>query len=179
MKKILIITLLTGTMYSQCNESNWQNYYPDISGCNLEGANLALESFFLADLSYANLSEANLEYANLSYANLTGATLQGANLNGANLTGAILTDTIWLLEYECVDVSDYNDDGIDDVCEDEFSEGFNQGFLFGEESVDITTDNQISYDEGYAVGAQSGDVNLSGITNVTDIIIIIELILGG
>ena len=39
------------------------NYYPDISGCDLEGANLALESFFLADLSYANLDGACLEAA--------------------------------------------------------------------------------------------------------------------
>ena len=37
--------------YSQCDESNWESYYPDMEGCNL---------------SWANLSWANLEGANLT-----------------------------------------------------------------------------------------------------------------
>ena len=41
-KSCLIITMLLGVRigYSQCNESNWQDYYPDMAGCNLVGANL-------------------------------------------------------------------------------------------------------------------------------------------
>jgi len=49
-KNILFITMLLGVGYSQCNESNWQDYYPNMSGCALQGANLAG-----ADLSGANL----------------------------------------------------------------------------------------------------------------------------
>ena len=173
MKRILIISLLLSSVYSQCNETNWQNYYPDMQDCYLEEANLVEENFFLADLSFSNLAGANLEGANLSYANLYGANLQGANLNGADLTSTILVDTNWVLGYECVEISDDDDNGIDDVCEDEF----NEGYLSGEENADITVDNQASYDEGYDAGAQTGDVNLSGITNVTDIVIIIEAIL--
>ena len=28
MKNLLLITMLLGVGYSQCNESNWQEYYP-------------------------------------------------------------------------------------------------------------------------------------------------------
>ena len=39
MKILLIITMLLGVGYSQCNESNWMEYYPNMAGCQLEGAN--------------------------------------------------------------------------------------------------------------------------------------------
>ena len=55
MKNLIIVTMLLGVGYSQCNESNWQEYYPNIENCNLYGA----------DLAYANLSDSNLSYANL------------------------------------------------------------------------------------------------------------------
>ena len=47
--------------YSQCDESNWESYYPDMEGCNLSWANL----------SWAWLSGANLDGANLC--NLAGS----------------------------------------------------------------------------------------------------------
>jgi len=61
---------------SDCNESNWQEYY------NSDGK----------DMSYCQLQKANLIYARLRGANLYGATLEGATLVGANLRGADLTN---------------------------------------------------------------------------------------
>ena len=52
-KSCLIITLLLGVRYSQCNESNWEEYYPEMEECDIEGA----------DLSGANLAGANLSGA--------------------------------------------------------------------------------------------------------------------
>ena len=37
MKNLLFITMLLGVGYSQCNESNWEEYYPDMAYCDLEG----------------------------------------------------------------------------------------------------------------------------------------------
>ena len=39
MKKVLFIILM-GMLYSQCDESNWEEYYPNMQGCDLEGADL-------------------------------------------------------------------------------------------------------------------------------------------
>ncbi len=86
-KSCLIITMLLGVGYSQecdpaaetgyncdCNEDTWQEYYyPNMTGCWLDGA----------DLSWANVS-----LADLSSANLTGANLYDADLTGAYLYGA-------------------------------------------------------------------------------------------
>ncbi len=44
------MTLLLSVGYSQCNESNWQEYYPEMQSCDLSGAYL----------SGANLSGTNL-----------------------------------------------------------------------------------------------------------------------
>ena len=60
------------------------------------------------------------------------------------------------------DGSDCNNDGIDDVCEEDYQAGFDTG-----------------YDEGFYDGEETGDVNHSGELNVTDIVIIIENILNG
>ena len=64
-KSCLIITMLLGVGYSQCNESNWEEYYPDMEECDLEGADLS------------------------------GANLAGANLSGAYFYLTNLTNTIW------------------------------------------------------------------------------------
>ena len=54
------MVILTGAVYSQCDVSNWQEYYNsagiDMTGCNLIGANLEE-----VDLSWANLTGAILE----------------------------------------------------------------------------------------------------------------------
>ena len=55
MKKIILMVILTGAVYSQCDASNWQEYYnsagTDMTGCNLRGANLEE-----VDLSGVNLT---------------------------------------------------------------------------------------------------------------------------
>ena len=40
-KSCLIITMLLGVGYSQCYEGNWEDYYPDMAGCDLNMADLA------------------------------------------------------------------------------------------------------------------------------------------
>ena len=45
MKNLLLnltfTTLLLSVGYSQCNESNWESYHPDMQGCDLSGADLS------------------------------------------------------------------------------------------------------------------------------------------
>ena len=38
MKKLLCVLMFVGALYSQCDESNWQGYYPFLDGCFLTGA---------------------------------------------------------------------------------------------------------------------------------------------
>ena len=73
MKNIIILLLLTSTIYSQhCNKNNWKDYYnkdsKDMTGCNLREANLAG-----VDLTGANLEDSDLFKANLQDANLEEA----------------------------------------------------------------------------------------------------------
>ena len=94
MKNLLLnltfTTLLLSVGYSQCNESNWQDYYPDMQGCDLSGAYLSGADLSGAYLAGANLGTAILTGADLSEAYLAGAYLSGADLGNANLTGAYL-----------------------------------------------------------------------------------------
>ena len=50
MKHLLLTILLVGIGYSQCNESNWEEYYPEMAECDLEEANL--EGANLKDIIY-------------------------------------------------------------------------------------------------------------------------------
>ena len=156
--------------YSQCNGSNWEEYYPEMEGCGLEGAdlsgaNLAGANLSEADLTGANLIDANLEgadlydskfiyalliRANLAWTYIHQVDLVGANLSCANLSGAYfyltnLTNTIW---DEC-GITDENDDGYDDT----------------------------SYDAEYVDGAESGDLNLDGVNDVLDVVTLVTNIL--
>ena len=78
MKKIILITMLTGALFAQsdCNKDNWQEYYNsdgrDMSDCQLQGA--------------------MLRGARLMGADLIGADLTGANFTGAKLVGIISGD---------------------------------------------------------------------------------------
>ena len=74
MRYLIVITVLLGIGYSQCNESNWEDYY-NSEGHNMEGC---------------DLYDANLPNANLIDANLTGANLYDANLSGAALMNETL-----------------------------------------------------------------------------------------
>ena len=182
MKKLIFITMLLGVGYSQdcdpeapygwncdCNEDTWQEYYnseghnmvgcwlpnANLYGANLEEANLDWANLEGAILTGAILTGANLYEANLTFANLTFADLSDADLSGANLSCAILS---WAdLNYtnlgnttwdEC-GITDENGDGYDDV----------------------------SYEAGYETGATSGDLNLDGVNNVMDAVMLINIIL--
>ena len=116
MRYLIVITVLLGIGYSQCNESNWQEYYNseghNMEGCDLEGANL-----YEAHLGGASLYEANL-------CHLAGSP-----------SGAVCEES----------VSDNNGDGYDDV--------------------------------SYEAGATSGDLNLDGVDNVLDVVILVDNIL--
>jgi len=191
MKKLLLnltfTTLLLSVAYSQCNESNWQEYYPEMQGCDLEGAFLSGANLYEANLSYANLTGANLYDAFLSGADLSGADLEWANLEGADLSWAILSgaDLNWAL-LEWANLSGANLSGADlfganlnwaNLCNLSGS-----GYGECEESSGITDDNEdgyddVSFDEGYISGTSAGDVNLDGNLNITDIILYIEAIL--
>jgi len=102
------------------------------------------------------------------------------------------------LDQSCVCAVGTSDDG--NICPQSCQE---DSFALGAASVDITSDNQASYDAGvasvtpedgitqdtvdaavevaamesYILGAQSGDINDSGFLNVTDIILYVEKIL--
>ena len=108
MKNLLFSILIVGSVFSQCNETNWQEFYPYMQNCQLSGADLSYASLSGAILVNADLSEANLSFAlcdgaDLSDANLTCADLYYtdfynadfylANLNGADLYGAYLYGT--------------------------------------------------------------------------------------
>ena len=69
-KSCLIITMLLGIGYSQYNESNWEDYYPEMAYC---------------DLSWANLTVANLTDTFCYGAFFVGADLEGTDFDGANL----------------------------------------------------------------------------------------------
>ena len=39
--------MLLGFRYSQCNESNWEEYYPEMQWCDLAGADLTVASHYV------------------------------------------------------------------------------------------------------------------------------------
>ena len=102
-KSCLIITMLLDVGYSQCDEFNWEEYYPDMAGCYP----------VWVDLFQANLEGADLWEANLSWANLILADLRNANLYDANLCN--LTGSAWGECEQPEGFTDENNDGYDDI----------------------------------------------------------------
>ena len=99
-KSCLIITMLLGVGYSQCNESNWEEYYPEMEGCDLERA----------DLSGANLAGANLSGAYFYLTNLTNTIWDECGITDGNGDG--YDDA----SYDAGAMSgDLNLDGTDDI----------------------------------------------------------------
>ena len=94
MKKLLLnltfTTLLLSVAYSQCNESNWEEYYPDMEFCDLEDANL-------------------------SGAYLEGACLEGAiGFTQTNYNGTPILEGCAFGGGDC-SFEDTDEDGYDDV----------------------------------------------------------------
>ena len=111
-KSCLIITMLLGVGYSQCNESNWQEYY-NSEGHNMVGCDLAGADLSYADLSGANLTNADLKLVDLQSVdfintNCWGTFFVGANLEGTDFDGADLQYAYF----------DENEDYYDDVSYD-------------------------------------------------------------
>jgi uncharacterized protein YjbI with pentapeptide repeats len=145
MKNLLFSMILVGAGYSQCNESNWQEYYPEMPECdlsdaylnyaNLSGANLEGANLNYANLSGANLSEADLSIADLNYANLSGANLSGACLEGAigftqnSYVGTPILEGCASGDGDC-SFEDTDEDGYDDV-----------SYSAGAASIDIGLDS--------------------------------------
>ena len=71
MKNMIILLLLSSTIYSQqCNKNNWKDYYnkdsKDMTGCNLREANLAGVDLTGANLIKTNLAESKIKGADIS-----------------------------------------------------------------------------------------------------------------
>ena len=113
MRYLIVITVLLGIGYSQCNESNWQDYY-NSEGHNMEGC----------DLAGANLEGAEIFY-NTSFwgASFIGANLEGTDFGSADLTYAYFDENLDLYDdvsYEAgyntgAESGDLNLDGTDNV----------------------------------------------------------------
>ena len=122
MKNLLLnltfTTLLLSVAYSQCNESNWEEYYPEMQGCNLAGA----------DLSYAYLS-----YADLDEADLSGACLEGAiGFTQTNYIGTPILEGCAGTSGDC-SYEDTDEDGHDDF-------SYEAGATSGDLNLDGTDD---------------------------------------
>ena len=154
-----------------CNEDTWREYYnsegQNMEGCWLQGADLSGQGADLeitnlenANLSGAFLVGANLEEANLSFATLSYATLSFANLDGADLGGADLTNTsCWGAFF------------VGAILDGTIFDGANLTYAYFDENED-------EYDDvSYEAGAESGDLNLDGIDNVLDVVILVDNIL--
>ena len=102
-KRFVIITMLLGVGYSQCNESNWEEYYPEMEGCDLDGA----------DLSGANLAGANLSGAYFYLTNLTNTIWDECGIIDENDDG--YDDTSYDGEYDGAESGDLSLDGDSNV----------------------------------------------------------------
>ena len=106
-------------------------------------------------------------------ADLSGVGLSNANLSGANLCNLTGSPSGDVCE-ESGGITDENGDGYDDASYDagvasvditqdnqaSYDEGYGVGYEEGVASVDITVDNQASYDSGYADGVASVDITV-------------------
>ena len=114
---------------SDCNESNWQEYYPEMQYCYLQFANLSG-----ANLSYANLAETSLYMADLSNTDCYATFFGGAYLAGTNFDGADLTYATFDQTGDCIGEShNVFCDGYDDASYDA-----------GAESGDANHDGQLN-----------------------------------
>ena len=176
-KSCLIITMLLGVGYSgecedyneqygadyncDCNEDTWQEYY-NSAGHNMEGCWLREADLSNAYLQQANLTEAMLNYANLQGADLWAAHLVLAHLNYANLQGASLYGTqLAAARLSWTNLCNLTGSPSGATCEESLTDSNGDGY------------DDVSYD----AGAESGDLNLDGVDNVLDVVILVDNIL--
>ena len=154
MKNLLLnltfTTLLLSVGYSQCNESNWQDYYPNMQGCDLYGAYL-------------------------SGANLSNADLNGVNL--CNLTGSPSGDVCEESGGITDDNGDGYDDTSYDAGFSEGADSVTPEDGIGQSDVDAAYSE--GYDAGFDIGALSGDSNGDGVLDVLDLVYFVEIIVSG
>ena len=148
-----------------------------------------------AYLPYATVYLANLSGTNLSYANLYGADLSNTYCYGAFFVYANLEGTIFDGAYLEYAYFDENGDGYDDVS---YEAGANSadpcyGVVCDEDPEMICICGECTYedeqgdtggaedcsygDECFEAGAESGDLNLDGVDNVLDVVLLVNNIL--
>ena len=95
MKILLFGMLIISSVYSQCIETNWQEFFPYLMGCSLSGVDFSAELeqtgayCGMINFSNANLSEASFSGENCYGAIFTEANLSGAQSGDANMDGSL------------------------------------------------------------------------------------------
>ena len=107
--------------YSQCDHTNWQNYYPNLQGCDLAGVDFSEEanSFMIELCGMANFSNADLSGANLSGANCHHGLFYETDLSGADLSFTAFQGAVFVwanLSYANLYETDFYDTSLDGAC---------------------------------------------------------------
>ena len=87
--KTLVIATLINVIIAQCDSNNWQDYYPNLQGCQLENADLSGQNMWFGNFTGANLTNANLSNAQIGDAVFENAQMQGADLSNSDQGGAM------------------------------------------------------------------------------------------
>ena len=108
-------------MYSQCNETNWQEYFPYLMGCDLAGVDFSEEanSFMIEACGMANFSNADLSGANLSGASCYHGLFYETDLSGADLSFTVFQGSVFVwanLSYANLYETDFYDTSLDGAC---------------------------------------------------------------
>ena len=120
MKVLLFGMLIISSVYSQCNETNWQEFFPYLMGCSLSGVDFSAELEQTgAYCGMINFSNANLSEASFSGANCYGAIFTEANLAGADLSFASFEDAVFIganLSYANLYEADFSGASLEGTC---------------------------------------------------------------
>ena len=57
--KTFTIFMFISVIIAQCDSNNWQEYYPNLQGCQLENADLSGQNMWFGDFTSANLTNAD------------------------------------------------------------------------------------------------------------------------
>ena len=65
MKNLLFGILIISSVYSQCNETNWQEFFPYLMGCSLSGVDFSAEleqtGAYCGMINFSNAKKFNVE----------------------------------------------------------------------------------------------------------------------